>query len=690
MLHLKTRKAAIGLAALLLCAWTSFASAGDPAMKIVVPCGTGSGGGGNSLQAFTDTWKMKGVTGVSTCVARTADRVLFCIENFKAAGDILHTKAADFEKQPASGSARLTDVLQAMPKDKALFMEIASEDSKYDYQMIPSLKKAFDECTVDKTRIYVVSPYQWVLRDVRKMIPEIRTVLLAELVDKPGEKQPNLTFRALEAKLRTNDFAFGAVILTKKNWSPGGAAALAKNGYGLCIWKFPAELTSYAAAIGAAIVRTEAPETFLKAAEKAGSAELPAAAEYVPESWNKPFPAPHPGIPERNPHPYRNIDWGNIKQIHTTSHAHNPGGSGLKEWLARTPNRMEFVTLSNYYPSAPTYPLKKMTGNYYRLHHDFPAMKNGKLTNGPFDWNKIISEWKDSLSESAKKELPFKEGPSPFIPSELPPGIPEAPNAEHHHFTDSARHICAVGSFFATGNFDQGNRFKLRDHGYGTGTARPWKEAFSQALEQLQFKDGGGITINHPHYPLYSSAKPSKLLEMLDFDPRVLGIEVFNLNCVEDNSGTGWADDLWDGILGTGRQCFGFFVPDHCNWRGGHNVLLVPALSAEECLRAYRLGNFYGAVWGQSVRFTKIAFDGKTFEIAVDRPSEILFISKKGIVKRAKGTNADFQLEAGSAKDHVFLRAVAKDEIGEQIFTQPFILEKSEKKKAENTQKSGN
>jgi len=52
-----------------------------------------------------------------------------------------------------------------------------------------------------------------------------------------------------------------------------------------------------------------------------------------------------------------------------------------------------FLTLSNYYPSAPWWPLSKMTENYFRVHHDFPVMAKGKRIEGPLDWNAIVGRW---------------------------------------------------------------------------------------------------------------------------------------------------------------------------------------------------------------------------------------------------------------------------------------------------------
>lgn len=103
-----------------------------------------------------------------------------------------------------------------------------------------------------------------------------------------------------------------------------------------------------------------------------------------------------------------------------------------------------------------------------------------------------------------------------------------------------------------------------------------------EAFEKLHYPDGGGMTLNHP------TGKLADYLPMLDFDPRVLGIEVWNQLTSGFGSSRGFYDDtpgphlhfyeLWDQILRTGRRCWGFFVKDHNTLGRGRNVLLVPKL----------------------------------------------------------------------------------------------------------------
>ena len=133
--------------------------------------------------------------------------------------------------------------------------------------------------------------------------------------------------------------------------------------------------------------------------------------------------------PPRNRHPYKDVDWSTALQIKGTTHVHCKTQEDLDVILARG---LGFLTLSNYYPSAPWWPLAKMTKDYFRLHHEHAVMVNGKRVEGPFDWNAIVGKWIKELPPELQAEFPFKEGEKLFKP--LPEGVLEAPNAEHHNF----------------------------------------------------------------------------------------------------------------------------------------------------------------------------------------------------------------------------------------------------------------
>jgi hypothetical protein len=217
--------------------------------------------------------------------------------------------------------------------------------------------------------------------------------------------------------------------------------------------------------------------------------------------------------------------------------------------------------------------------------------------------------------------------------------------------------MCSPGSAFASGTFDARDRFKTRSHGYHFGTGEPWRTSVSRMIDGLIHPDGGGVTINHP---AWSNLLDAHVWEVLDYDPRVLGIEVYNQTCAPRAAwrwSKAYCEDYWDRALSTGRQCFGFFVPD---WNiekrtCGVNVLCVQEKTVRACLKAYREGNFYGALHGGRVAFTNLAFNGRTIEASTDKPVKFMLISAQGTVAESTGREFSFKVPA-SAQSHVYFR----------------------------------
>jgi hypothetical protein len=189
-----------------------------------------------------------------------------------------------------------------------------------------------------------------------------------------------------------------------------------------------------------------------------------------------------------------------------------------------------------------------------------------------------------------------------------------------------------VGSLYKSGNFYAHDEFRTQEHGYAIGTGLPWEVAFKKMIDHLLFPDGGGITINHP---VSSKLSLGEITNMLDFAPRVLGIEVYN-DC--DTYSTGergplLALNLWDEILRTGRRCLGAFVPDHTVARG-KNVLLVPSFTERECLRAYRKGAFVGTLIGTGLQFTRISLDNRRINVMLNAPMNLRFMTDRGLAQQ--------------------------------------------------------
>lgn len=384
-------------------------------------------------------------------------------------------------------------------------------------------------------------------------------------------------------------------------------------------------------------------------------------------------------VKPRNRRPYSGLDWQTAHQINTTSHMHEV--RGLLEIVKK--RNLGLLTISNYYPSGPTaYPLRDATYPHGVPVTDWPVRYKGKMTAGPFDWNKIVGEW---ASEVPAKTLtswppyPFEVKGKSYDAKSIPADLLEAPNGEHHSFllkngkSAGSLHMCAPGSMYTSGTFDAHNKKLTVSHGYCSGSGEFWGTAIDRMLEKLLFPDGGGVTINHP---TWTNLDRQLMLDILDWDPRVLGIEVLEAGVNSEH--------YWDWALSTGRQCYGLFVPD---WsvKGeifGVNVLVTPERSVHACLKAYRDGNFYGAAHGLGeLKFTEISFtDQNEVRAATDKPAKFEVITARGVRMVTEGTSVSWTCpKPGSAqgpRTEVFarVRATALDGCGEVLYSQAGML----------------
>lgn len=380
--------------------------------------------------------------------------------------------------------------------------------------------------------------------------------------------------------------------------------------------------------------------------------------------------------------PYANINWNSVKKIPSATHMHIPSqkilDNGYKYGIRHFP-------ISNYYPSAPHN--ENTRESDFKLHQHWPAKrKDGNDIEPPVNWNELIT-WQEELNEPFRSNLPFQEEDLLF--TNVPNDIIFSPNAEHHGFTNSHAHICSPGSNLITGNIDpQGNKYNLDKHGFVIGFGDTWEKAFELMIQELKFPDAGGITINHPTW--FSKLKESQVFEMLDFDNRVLGIEIYNdysgrKNWFEnpnyqapDEKTPGYSTNLWNKILSTGRKCWGFSVPDHSVELGkdwiGRNILLVSEFTDHECLKAYRNGNFYGCLKDNGLHIINFSVTDSEITVKTNRKATFKFITEKGIATQAQGDHSTFQLPKENGQtDLIFVRLEISDETGECLFLQPIM-----------------
>lgn len=316
--------------------------------------------------------------------------------------------------------------------------------------------------------------------------------------------------------------------------------------------------------------------------------------------------------------PYANINWQSVDYVPSCSHEH----AAVKEIKNLTRWGLRHIAVSNYHPSRPMYPL------------------------------------------------------SDYVT--LPDGVISSPNSEFYNMGIPNFHANALGSFAEEPE---------------PNTKLSWKIKFANILAAMQYDDAGGITLNHPAWTiLYSQAHghtddvltTADLIEMLDFDERVLGIEFFNAGSVGAiDPSTKWSLDTWDEILLTGRRCWGFAVADHdgqsddidYQWRG-RNILLVDEFTEHECLKAYREGRFYGAIYDTNLKFSSITFENNVL-LVVAANADSINIVVDGQYHTYSGSSASFEIPDTAIYARV--EAISSDN---SIYSQPILFGNKSKEKS--------
>lgn len=431
--------------------------------------------------------------------------------------------------------------------------------------------------------------------------------------------------------------------------------------------------------------------------------------------------------------PYAAVDWDTWECLHSMSHQHQGQSDASRDGFIDM--GYGHFAFSNYYPSAPTYPLPpKYLEKHPHLiaspnaeHHSFTdaglhANALGSMLATGYGSNVSSKVCAASPIVHAFENLNVFDTQRPWLGVyrldlrlAATKGKPIAKlTVEGAHACDFRSNFADLGAVhereFAPGNhslylratvpridtkivFDP-EAMSVTQYRLMQGTNRPWRDVFREALAKLQYPDGGGMTLNHP------TGKMETYLPMLDFDPRVLGIEVWNQLTSGFGSSRGFYDTndgphlhfyrLWDDILRSGRRCWGFFVKDHNTYGRGRNVLLVPKLetmTASEreaaALRAYREGAFFGSVaslaasdTGEEIispydrstfRFSRITVNNNTLNVEVTGQDakrlnvQIRFVTDQGIAHIVDAAQAEFPLkrDANGRLEAAFVRVEA-------------------------------
>lgn len=306
-------------------------------------------------------------------------------------------------------------------------------------------------------------------------------------------------------------------------------------------------------------------------------------------------------------HPYADVNWASDLRVVSASHSHMTTQGEFDDAYA---TGLRCIAPSNYYPSAPWYPLSEhFTG--------------------------------------------------------IPADVIGLPNAEHHSFSNATYpgtwHMNSLGSMFTSGDAVGGY------NGY-------WNTFVDEVQATLLHPDGGGVTLNHPKWSYFNWRDMCRVLDYSSIvlgievynDSAVRGDTTPAVRAETSY-------DDWDAILKTGRRCWGFWSPDHIaqqreDWLG-RCVLLVPTASEYECLKAYRDGKFYGAMMGTGLAFNNISLSGSSLTVETNSATSLTFITDKGLAVVSAASTV-YSIPTGA----IYVRVEAIDATGEQIYSQPITL----------------
>ena len=383
--------------------------------------------------------------------------------------------------------------------------------------------------------------------------------------------------------------------------------------------------------------------------------------------------------------PYAEVNWETDTPVPGITHAHCRRPVYTQALIDRSvPNLGEkfFLCMSNYYPSSPTYPLLEPENL-----RDLPEREKSLWCANDAEmaaWNGVGNV----LPASLREYVEALDQDIPGLPGvKYSDVIVEAPNAEHHNFRVNGSdpmaynrwHMNSVGSMYATGWAE-----KDEDADHQPGARIEWQDAIDGMLENLLYEDGGGVTINHP---LWSGRVhlPFKLIcEALDYDPRVLGVEIYSDGDRYRGRNIWTNSAIADSILATGRRCWLFAVTDHAQevaeerqrWLG-INVLLVPVATQHELLKAYRDGRFYAKLRPDTaLKFTGISFDGGSIRVTTTNAERIRLVLD-GREMSAAGPSASWNVTG----NHVYCRVIAQTgQDYDYILSNPIMLGGTAKK----------
>ncbi len=189
-----------------------------------------------------------------------------------------------------------------------------------------------------------------------------------------------------------------------------------------------------------------------------------------------------------------------------------------------------------------------------------------------------------------------------------------------------------------------------------------------RVLAEIGEDAGAFAVLAHPNWRNEFRHYPQELLESLDGH---LGIEIYN-GVIERLTGSPYALDRWDMLLGGGMKVWGF-AHDDSHKDGdvelGWNVVIASDRTVESLLQGFRRGSFYTST---GVTLTRLDVERATIEASADQPVQWELIGDFGRrLEWSRGESATFEVPDGYRGKYV--RVQARGAFGRAAWTQPFF-----------------
>ena len=192
--------------------------------------------------------------------------------------------------------------------------------------------------------------------------------------------------------------------------------------------------------------------------------------------------------------------------------------------------------------------------------------------------------------------------------------------------------------------------------------------------------DAGGIaSINHPNYKwafdheAISQVTGASMLEVFN------GVPMANVVGAPGRPGN---EEIWDGVLSSGRAIYGVATDDSHNYKDfepglsnpgrGWVVVRSPSLTATAIVDAMAGGEFYAST---GVELEDLELSDKAISLRVRQQAECVyttrFIGKGGVVQdEVVGTKAGYRVRG----DEGYVRATVSSSAGTKAWTQPVFV----------------